>query len=297
MIGAGGLSERALGIVLISASAAIFGLAGVLTKSISADPMTVACWRGLVGAVLVGLYVIWRNNNGGRCESLLLGKKGWALAIVGAAASAAFISSFKFSYVANVTIIYATVPFATALLGWFILKERLRPRTLIAALLSLVGVSVMVFSGLHTGGYFGNALSILMTLLSAVYIVTVRMFRDAPVIWASAVSALLLFVLGWFVTDPLAVTSRDMVLLVMFGVSFAIAVVLWTEGARLIPAAEAALLGLGEVPFAIVFAWLFLAEIPPRASFIGGAIVLAAVFWHAGRDFSESRAQRGAQPL
>ncbi len=297
MIAAKRLSERALGVVLISASAAIFGLAGVLTKSINPDPMTVACWRGLVGAILVGLYVIWRSNHGGRRESLRLGRQGWALAIVGAAASAAFISSFKFSYIANVTVIYATVPFAAALLGWVLLKERLRPRTVIAAALSLLGVSVMVFSGVHTGGYFGDVLAIVMTLLSALYIVMVRMYRDAPVVWASAVSAFLLFLLGWFVTDPLAVSGRDMVLLVTFGTSFAIAVVLWTEGARLVPAAEAALLGLGEVPFAVVFAWLFLAEIPPQASRVGGAIVLAAVLWNAGRDFRESREHRIAERI
>lgn len=88
--------------------------------------------------------------------------------------------------------------------------------------------------------------------------------------------------------DPLAVSQTDMVLLVLFGLSFAVAVVLWTEGTRLVPAAESSLLGSAESPFAILFAWLFLAELPPPTSFIGGAIVLAAVFAHAVRDFSHA---------
>ncbi|TIX76016.1 MAG: EamA family transporter, partial [Mesorhizobium sp.] len=33
-------AERTLGIILVSASAAVFGLTGVLTKSIHADPLT-----------------------------------------------------------------------------------------------------------------------------------------------------------------------------------------------------------------------------------------------------------------
>ena len=49
----------------------------------------------------------------------------------------------------------------------------------------------------------------------------------------------------------------------------------------LIPAAEAGLLGSAETPFATLLAWLLLAELPPAASFIGGAVVLAAVFGHA----------------
>jgi drug/metabolite transporter (DMT)-like permease len=80
------------------------------------------------------------------------------------------------------------------------------------------------------------------------------------------------------------------VLLVAFGISFAVAAILWTEGARLIPAAESGLLGSAEVPFAILFAFLFLSEIPPAASMLGGAIVILAVFAHAGRDWLAARA-------
>jgi drug/metabolite transporter (DMT)-like permease len=124
--------------------------------------------------------------------------------------------------------------------------------------------------------------------------IMVRAFRDTPVVWAGAVSAFLLFILGWFVTDPLVVSARDAVLLVTFGASFALASILWTEGARLIPAPESGLLGSAEVPFAILFAFLFLAEIPPVASMVGGAIVLCAVFAHAGRDWLAARSQTGS---
>ncbi|WP_292240052.1 DMT family transporter, partial [Mesorhizobium sp.] len=106
------------------------------------------------------------------------------------------------------------------------------------------------------------------------------------------VSAFLLFVLGWFVTDPVAVSTRDMVLLATFGCSFALASILWTEGSRLIPAAESGLLGSAEVPFAILFALLFLGEFPPLASIVGGAIVLCAVFAHAARDWSRAKSTR-----
>ena len=56
---------------------------------------------------------------------------------------------------------------------------------------------------------------------------------------------------------------------------------LWTEGTRLIPAAESGLLGSAETPLAIAIAWLVLSETPPLASIIGAAIVLTAVLLHA----------------
>lgn len=282
------MGERSLGITLILASALVFALAGVLTKSISADALTIACWRGLVGGMLIGAYVFVRSRRGDGRERLALGRGGWVLVLVGGAASVAFISAFKFTYVANVTIIYATVPFAAALLAWMLLREPLRRRTLGASAVSLAGVAVMVGAGIGGGGA-GDLVALVMTLLSALYIVLVRRYRDAPVVWAGAVSAFLLFGLGWLVTDPLQITARDALLLLVFGGAFAAAVILWTEGARLVPAAEAALLGLAELPAGISLAWLLLDEVPPPATFAGGAIVLTAVLWHAARDWSQGR--------
>ncbi|WP_315920716.1 DMT family transporter [Mesorhizobium sp. SP-1A] len=278
-----------LGIMLVAASAAVFGLAGVLTKSIHADPLTINCWRGLVGGALISVYVFWRRRNSGIAGLPRLGWRGWLLATIGACASIAFISAFKNTYVANVAIIYATAPFVAALLGWLLLRERVRAQTMLAAVLSLAGVGMMVFAGLGTGRPFGDALALVMTCGSALYMVLVRKFRDTPVVWAGAVSGLLLFVFGWLVTDPSAISWRDAWLLAAFGVSFALASVLWTEGARLIPAAEAGLLGSAEVPFAILFGWLFLTEFPPPASLIGGGLVLLAVVAHAGRDWLAAR--------
>jgi len=281
-----------LGVALVVASTLAFSLAGVLTKAIAADPLTIVCWRGLVGGLLVVGYAGWLRRREPLGRRFRLGWQGWLLASVGSLASVAFIFSFKLTYVANVAIIYSTAPFMAAALAWWLLRERFRTQTAVAAAISVAGILVVFAGGLGTGSLAGNAMALLMTLGSALYMVLIRRFRDSPVVLAGGVSALQLFVVGWLVTDPFAVTRHDALLLVLFGLSFAVALVLWTEGTRLIPASESGFLGTAETPFAMLLAWLFLAELPPLASFLGAGIVLAAVIGHALSDLSHTRARR-----
>ncbi len=282
-------SAQRAGILLVTASAIVFSFAGVLTKAIESDAWTIACWRGLLGGSLIVIYVAWLDRGTPLRRVFGLGWHGWILATVGSFASLAFIFAFKLTYVANVAVIYATAPVIAAGLGVWFLNEQVRPTTFIAAALSLLGVIVVVAGGLGSASLPGDAVALLMTFGNALYVVLIRLFKDTPVVLAGGVSGLQLFVVGWFVVDPLAVSQSDAILLTLFGLSFAVAVVLWTEGTRLITAAQASLLGSAETPFAILFAWLLLAELPPTTSFIGGAIVLAAVFAHAVRDFAQVR--------
>lgn len=275
------LDERALGAILVIASAAFFAMAGIFTKSISSDPLAIACWRGLVGGLLITAYVAWRSGRG--AFSLALGWRGWAMAVVGALSGLAFIGAFKLTYVANVAIIYATVPLVAAALEWAFLRVRPRPLTFAMSLVCLLGVGIIVSGGLGGGHLLGDFIAVLMTIGSAVYLVMIRAFRETPVVWVGAIAAFLLFGAGWLVTDPLAVSAPDFLRMAGFGFTFACAVILWTEGARLVSAAEAGVLGAAEVPFAILFAWVFLAELPPLVSVAGGAVVVAAVIIHALR--------------
>ena len=280
-------SSHVLGIALVVASTFFFALAGIFTKSTSTDPWTIACWRGLIASLVIGAYVLVRR--GGTGQSLRLGWSGWALAIVAAAQSALFIASFKHTYVANVAVIYATVPFMAAGIDWAVLRVAPRARTLVTALVCLIGVATIVGAGVGGDHLAGDALALAMTFCCAIYLVMIRAYPDTPAVWAGAVGSLLLFVFGWAVADPLAISGHDFLVVATFGVSFSAASILWTEGARLLPAPESGLLGTAEVPFAILFAWLILAEVPPLYSFVGGAIVLIAVLAHAGRDMLTER--------
>jgi drug/metabolite transporter (DMT)-like permease len=60
--------------------------------------------------------------------------------------------------------------------------------------------------------------------------------------------------------------------------------ILFTTGARRIPVAEAALIGVLESVLGPVWVWLAIGENPGLLSLVGGAIVLAALAGHTLAD-------------
>ncbi|MGL6209665.1 MAG: DMT family transporter [Paracoccaceae bacterium] len=284
------MDARKLGALLVIASTVPFALSGVFTRFITADVWSVLAWRGLFGGMAILAYLIWRGR-----ITWSLGWQGWILAVVGAAASAAFLAAFKLTYVANVALIYAVTPFAAAGFGWLLLREKLRRAVLVASCFTLFGVAIIVAGGLGAPRALGDSVAVAMMLLSGLYLVLVRMFAGIDAVLAGVVSSALLIVLSLIVSDPLAMSAVDLAWAALFGLSFAVGFILWTEGAALIPAAESALLGGAEIPFAVLFAWLLLAEVPPVATLLGGSIVLVAVLWRALADAKAASADVSQQ--
>jgi drug/metabolite transporter (DMT)-like permease len=59
---------------------------------------------------------------------------------------------------------------------------------------------------------------------------------------------------------------------------------LFTAGARLIPVAEASLIGVLECVLGPVWVWLAVGERPGAFSLLGGAIILSALVAHTAAD-------------
>ena len=118
----------------------------------------------------------------------------------------------------------------------------------------------------------------------ALYAGWIRAFPGAPVLTAAALSSVPVGGVGLAMGASWSVSGQDAAWMTAFGLSFALAVVLFTEGARRIPAAETGLYGGLEVPFAVGLAWLVLGEAPPVLTLAGGALVMGAVLWRGAAD-------------
>jgi drug/metabolite transporter (DMT)-like permease len=196
-----------------------------------------------------------------------------------------------------VLFIQAIAPVLAALLGRAVLGEPLTLRTVVAMAIALVGVGVMVGSP-GGGGALGVGLSVLMPLGFAVAIVIARHRREVSMAPATGLAQLMLVVAA----GPIALAGGqrlglpDVLWLALFGAGqIGLGLILLTIGARLIPAAQVALISLLEVVLGPLWVWLAVGERPGIATLIGGAIVVAAVVLQA-RDPEASRRAALVEP-
>ncbi len=211
------------------------------------------------------------------------------LALVAAYSGA--IYSIQVIPVANALLLFATAPFLTALLGWFILGERVRPATWIAIFVAVGGVAVMVSEQTSGGALDGTLAALGSALGFSVFTVALRWGKSGemlPAVFLSGVfaivitSAICLFMGLSFVLSPL-----DGGIALGMGVfQVGAGLVLYTLGSRTLPAAELTLLSLAEVLLGPFWVWLFLGENASHSTLIGGALLLAAI---AGNALSGAR--------
>lgn len=202
-----------------------------------------------------------------------------AVAVLGAAGTAAFIPAFKLSSVANVSMIYAASPFMAAALAWIFIRERPGLKIMAASAVACGGVAVIFWGSGVSGHLTGDLLALWMTLMMAGMMVIYRIWPDTPAGFPAAMSSLLLVPLGAMFGDPVAVPLSEIGITVIFGLFFAVASITLAEGARRLPPAQTALLSTLEMPLAPLLAWFILAEMPAAQTAIGGVVVCIAVLW------------------
>jgi drug/metabolite transporter (DMT)-like permease len=233
--------------------------------------------RAVFAALALFAFVAVSERGGVRRAFTSMGSAGLAVAACTAVASGSFIVALNHTTVANVLFMQAVAPIAAALIAWVGLRESVSRRTAVAMVVALGGVGLMV-GGPGAARGLGLALSVVMTVAFALAVVITRHRRDismAPAICLSQVFVLLAFAPF---AEPGAVTARDASLMLVLGAGqIGLGLALLTIGARLISAAEVALITLLEIVLGPLWVWLAYSEQPSTATLVGGVVVVGAV--------------------
>jgi drug/metabolite transporter, DME family len=285
--------NTAIGIVLVLTSAVAWSTAGFFARMVPVDIWVVLSWRSAFGALsIVGLALIERRRFAFDWRRAFV-PAGIAMMILNCIGMGGFVYALQNTTIANVTVIYATLPFITAIFAWLWFRERVQRRTVIGSLIAGAGVAITVGGtiAIGVGGHLRGDLAALgFTADFALMTVLMRRHREAPMLESIAISGFLMALVALCLSDPFTISLPQIGWLVAFGiVTQGGGLGLYTMGARRLPAAQAALLSASEVPMAPLWVWIVFSEVPARETFIGGGLVLAAILWNIGAELRRTR--------
>jgi len=273
----GDQGDRRRGQFFVALAALAWSTAGVMQRELSVDTATQLAGRAFFAFLALLGFVALLNRGRPFAAFRSMGMAGLAVAVCTAFASGFFIVALNYANVANVLFMQAVAPIAAALLAWIALGESISRRSWVAMAIAVLGVALMV-GGAGSGGVIGIGSSLMMTLAFAVAIVITRHRRDVSMAPAICLSQLLVVL----AIAPLAsfgtVSEHDLTFLVLLGVGqMGLGLAFLTIGARLIPAAEVALITLLEVVLAPLWVWIAISERPAPTAILGGVVVILAV--------------------
>ena len=271
----------------------VFG-AGVLWSTVGlgirliedATVWQILFYRSISLTLLLYIVIRWRT---GRDPFALVWRAGLAGAIAALSLVFAYsgaIFSMQTTSVANAMLLFATAPFMAAVLGWIVLRERVRGATWIAVLIAIGGIAVMVSDQTGAGTVLGSLAALGSALGFACFTVALRVGKSVEMLPAVLLSGLFALVMMGsiclFTGDGFVLSRFDGGIALGMGVfQVGAGLVLFTLGSRSLPAAELALLSLAEVVLGPVWVWLFLGETVGLNTLIGGGILLAAIAGNA----------------
>lgn len=267
----------------------LWSTAGVVSRHLeAAQSFEVTFWRS--GFNAVGLAVALSVLRGPALwRGLLRSPRAvWVSGACWAVMFTAFMVALTMTRVANVLVTMAIGPLVTALFARLFLHHRLPPRTWVAIAVAGAGIAWMFGHEVQAAdarSLLGMAVALAVPLAAAINFTVLQHISHGEVAGESQdmlpavligalLSALFTLPLAW----PLQASLHDLVLLAGLGVfQLALPCLLVVGLTRVLPAPEIALLGLLEVVFGVLWAWVGAGEAPGPTALTGGALVLGAL--------------------
>jgi drug/metabolite transporter (DMT)-like permease len=292
-----GRGDERRGFLLVFLSAMAWSFGGAIARFIETpDSWAIVFWRSFWAAAFIFGFMLVRD--GGRGTLKLFRDMGWPGIAVGlcfATASSSFVVALAYTTVANILLMQAGVPLIAALIAFLVFGEKVAPATWVAIAAVICGVAIMVsesFSGAVSP--IGDGLALLIAVMFSIATVITRRFAHVRMTPATCFGTVIAACFASTQATNFISSASDMALLFAFGgLNLGLGLALFATGARLIPAAFAALLGTFETIFAPIWVWLIHAEVPSGRTIFGGAVVFAALLIHIGLELKrQSRPQR-----
>lgn len=274
--------KRLAGYLATAAAATIWGSNGVIVNLVALDPYQIAFFRVLIASLVLAPFIFalrWREFADARHFLRQLIINGFLLCL----GWGFLFASMKLIPIADAVLLNYLAPVFTATLAPVILKEQLERVAAPAILLSMIGMFLISYNDMMSGG-ISNLLGVIYGLLAGLayagFIVSSKKLRENV---SSIVTAFYSYVFTAIFLAPMllygipVLRTQSLILLLILGsINTAFAVTLYFHGLGLIKAHKAVIMTYLEPASTVIFGATFLGQIPSPLAVIGGLLIVLA---------------------
>ncbi|HWH46210.1 MAG TPA: DMT family transporter [Burkholderiales bacterium] len=273
-------AEHRKGIALMIGATLCWATAGVLVRNMEVtDGWKITFWRS--SFMTAFLLIVLSFQHGSRILQRVraMGWPGVVSGLLFAGMMICFILALSLTTVANTLVIGSISTFVAALCGRLFLGEKVAPRTWLAMIAAIGGITMMFYDALSSGGWAGNLIALCIPIGFGANVVVLRKYRATvdmvpSVLLAGIFSALIALPFAL----PLSVSAGDLALISMMGiVQLGVGLLLMMAAVRYLSSAEIGLLSILEIVFGTLSVWVIVGEHPSQAALSGGAVVIIAL--------------------
>lgn len=275
-------------ILYLNTAVLLFGFAGLFGKWIHLPSLGITFGRVLISSVSLGLYMLLTKQS-----FAVDSRKDLLLLILGGAVLSlhwwAVFESIRISSVAIGCITFSTFPLFITFAEPVFSHEKLKWRNVILALIIMAGLIITVpeFSlddNAFRGILIGMISPIAYTILTMINKTFSTRYTGTKISFYEQ-GAAVLFLLPFILSVAVRPTWKDIGLLIVFGIlTTAFAHTLFISCLKEVPARLAGVCSSMETVYGILFALLFLDEVPTIREVIGAAVILGAVIYAQIRE-------------
>ncbi|MBN1249478.1 MAG: DMT family transporter [Anaerolineae bacterium] len=283
----------AIGVCAISTASTFIRLA-----QSSVTSLALAAWRLTLASLFLAPFALTAC----RAEWRRLRARGWWLLVASGTVLAihfyAWIQSLAMTSVAASIVLVSTNPFFVGLISRFVLRQRLRPRTVTGMVIAVVGSTIIGLGDWGEGGHrvAGDLLALVGAASVAVYLIIGQRLRAqlsllGYIFPVYGTAAIVLMVAALLVGVPM--TGYPGAAWLWLGLIALIPQIIghssfnWALGH--LPATYVSLAALAEPIGSTVLAWIVLSEPPNVATIAGGVLILIGLGVATQRDKTTRR--------
>lgn len=266
----GATGNRYKGIIAAAIAFVLWSTGGIFIKLIDWNPVAISGSRSLIAAMVLLIYV--RKPKITKSKPMILG------AIAYAATVMCFVLANKLTTSANAILLQYTAPIFVAVLGVWILKEKIQWYDLVSIVVVFLGMILFFIDNVSAGSAIGNIIAIFSGFTLASTTIALKLLKDGSGVETTILGNIITFI----VALPFIFTSlpdiKSIIIIVVMGIfQLGISYIFYINAIKYVTALEAILITVVEPLLNPIWVFVFTGEKPGIFAVFGGIVVILAV--------------------